>query len=135
MNDEIYPKKELFRRVEAFFADPARVMSTTLFAELCGYEKNTIDKAFKWKSIEVSEAMQIRVSKALQMIARGEVSVMKGAQGVRYLEYNKQPKPRLYRSYNLKVDDGKIGLDVGIKTRHNYEKPAFNDAMFNYRGK
>jgi len=69
------------------------------------------------------------MSRALMRLERGDVTVMRNRNRTKYLQYNRDPKPRMVRGYGLKLDGGKITLNLGVKNRADFSKPTFKEQM------
>ena len=77
----------------------------------------------------MSEESQVRMSRALQRLERGDVTVMRNRNRTKYLQYNTTPKPRVVRGYGLKLDGGKITLNIGLKNKADFSNRTFKEQM------
>jgi hypothetical protein len=77
----------------------------------------------------MSEESQVRMSRALERLERGDVTVMRNRNQTKYLQYNSTPKPRIVRGYGLQLDGGKISLKIGLKNKANFSNPTFKEQM------
>ena len=127
--EQVIPQRELKVMVKRFLADPNRGISIEMFAELAGLDTSTIRDVFIKEEFAVSEYVQRRVSKAYQAFVNGEVAVMQNRDGTRFLKYRDTPKPRFARTQRLKVVNGRIQLDVGVRSRHDYTLPTLDEQM------
>ena len=126
---DVIGKKELLVRMKRFLADRRRGVSVVLFAELCGVSDRMLVQTFKDERFPVSEQMQIRVSRALLAWERGDYEVVKGFGGVKYLVPRKVPKPAFRRFVGLKVEDGRIRIDCGVRRRADTSRVTFKEQM------
>jgi AraC-like DNA-binding protein len=125
----VMSQAEIRRRVQRLRDDPERPISFRLFSELVGVSEGTLKNVFILHTYQMSEIVQIRVSRALQRLEAGDVVVMKNRWGERKIEYLNQPKPRLRRSMGLTIRDGQIGLKIGIRNRGDYSEPTFRELI------
>lgn len=121
--------KELKVLMKRFLADKNRGISVELFADLAGVDHTYIEKVFIYEKVPLTEWMQIRVSKAYIAFTNGEVAVMANKDQTRYVEYRKQPKPRLARSTRIQVENGRIKLNIGIRNRLDYSTPDLDEQL------
>jgi hypothetical protein len=124
---KIMTKAEIYRQMERFWKDPDKTLSIPMFAELSGLSETLLKRVFYVKDMDMSEHTQIAVSRALERMTRGDVVMVYDRKKRRSLFYRQQPKPRLAKSVGLTVNDGKIGLKVGIKNKSDYSKPGFDE--------
>ena len=126
--ESIIPKDELKRIIKAFVKDTKRGVSVELFCTLCGIEKSSLYKIFIAETQPMTERTQIRVSKAYTSWKNGEVAIMT-ALGEKWLEYRKEPKPRMVRGFGLQVSPEGIKLKIGIKNRLDYSDYSFDEQL------
>jgi len=124
---KVMTKAEIYRQMERFWKDPDKTLSIKMFAELCGLSETLLKRVFYVKDMDMSEHTQISVSRALERMTRGDVVMVYDRKKRRSLFYRQQPKPRLAKSVGLTVNDGKIGLKVGMKNKSDYSKPGFDE--------
>lgn len=129
------PKAELYRRMDRFAADNKKALSWKFLGELAGVDAEHLRNIFLNKSVPLTEYVQIRVSRALERLAAGDVTVMQNRWRERYLQYNQTPKPRMVKANQLVLEDGKIGLKVGIKNRNDYSETTLQEQMGHARSK
>lgn len=96
-----------------------RPMSVSLFSELCGIKKRTLETIFNDGEM-LSEVNQIRLSKAINDIESGNVSVMVNRDRTKFIEYRKQPRVVMRRSFQIVNQSGQIGLKIGLKNKSDY---------------
>lgn len=125
---DIIPKKELMRIIKAFLEDKGRGIPINLFAELCGVDRRTLQYVFQEEKYPMTEMVQRRVSKGYDAWRNGEIAVME-RYGKKWIEWRKQPKPRMVRGYGLTVKNGEIKLDLGIKNRLDYSGYSLDDKL------
>ena len=127
--DHVIPRARLLAIMKRFIADENRGISIDLFCEVAGINKTTFLDAFKDESTLMSEYVQRRVSKAYLSWLAGDIAVMQNRDKTRFTQYRREPKPRLARCQRLKVVDGKIQLDIGIKNRADYSTPTLDEQL------
>ena len=127
--NEVLSKAEIYRRMERYLEEEDRIMSVKFLAELAGLSERLIFGIFVGGTHTMSEESQVRMSRALQRLERGDVTVMRNRNRTKYLQYNQQPKPRVVRGYGLKLDGGKITLNIGLKNRADFSKRTFKEQM------
>ena len=125
----ILSKTELKKQVKKYIADPERVLSIALFAELCGMSLLHFRDVFITDRSPVSENVQMRANKALEAVKNGEVRVMQRRNLSRYVEYRKVAQPNIQPSMGLKVTSEGIKLRVGMVNRHDYSQPDLDEAL------
>ena len=116
----VIPKKELHHIMKQFLNDHERGISVQLFAELCGLSDKTLQTIFMYDTAPLTEFVQRRVSKGYQSWLNGEVAVMQNMDKTRFVDYRRVPKPRFGRKYGLKVENGQIKMDLGVKNKADY---------------
>lgn len=120
--NNVIPKKELYRIMKRFIADPNRGISMALFSEVAGVGERNMLEIFVYEKNNCSEIIQRRVSKAYKQWVAGELAIMANRDKTRYVEYRKVPKPRLGRSYGLQVVGDEIKLKIGIRNKAEYSE-------------
>jgi hypothetical protein len=123
------PKRELHARMDRFLADKGRLISLAMFSDLAGISESQIRDVFRYKTSPMSATVQVAVSKALQEWEQGLVVVMQRKDGSRYLEYRAEARPRLRPHTGLRVVDGRLRLDVGVRNKSDYSKPSLKEQM------
>ena len=123
-----YSKAELMRIMEKFLADKQRGISQKLFAELAGIGFSTLRHVFITKKEPLSEYVQMRVSKAYDHVLNGRVKVM-SYMGKHYVEYRKEPEPRLRRHTQLTLTPDGFKIQTGIRLKHDYSTITLDEQM------
>lgn len=126
---EVISRIELLRIIKKFLEDKNRGISQELFAELAGMSKEHLLDVFIRGVYPLSERVQRRVSRAYQHFRDGEVAIMQNRDKTKFLEYRRQPKPRMARSMGLEVQNGVIKLQIGVKNRVDYEKRDIDEQL------
>jgi len=129
MVSNVLPKRELLRVIKRFIKDPNRGISIRLFAELCGVDKDHLLDVFFFRTHTLTEYMQIRVNKGYQSWQKGEVAVMQNRDKTRFVEYRREPKPRLARTTGLHLVNGEIRIKVGVSNRGDYSGQTLDEAL------
>lgn len=127
--NEVLSKAEIRRRMARFLEEGNRAMSMKFLGELAGLSERLIFGMFVGNTHAISEESQVRMSRALLRLERGDVTVMRNRNRTKYLQYNREPKPRVVRGYGLKLDGGKITLNVGLKNKANFSERTFREQM------
>ena len=127
--NEVLSKAEIYRRMERYLEEEDRIMSVKFLAELAGLSERLIFGIFVGGTHTMSEESQVRMSRALQRLERGDVTVMRNRNRTKYLQYNTTPKPRVVRGYGLKLDGGKITLNIGLKNKADFSNRTFKEQM------
>jgi len=122
-------KVDLMRIMKRFIADKNRGISLNLFAELCGIHKDSLQKIFIDEEYPMTEFMQMRISKGYEAWRRGSVAVMQNRDKTRFVEYRREPKPRLARSTGLHLVNGEIKIKVGVSNRGDYSGQTLDEAL------
>lgn len=125
----VIPRKELKRIIKQFIADENRGISIEMFCDLAGIARQNFYDLFVYDKYELSEYMQIRVSKAYKSWLNGDVAIMQNRDRSKFLEYRKQPKPMLKRNYGLKVVGGEIKMDIGVRNRADYSGYTLDEQL------
>ena len=127
--DSVMPKTELLTVVGRFLQDENRGISVNLFCELAGISEETLRQVFLRHAYPMSEQVQRRVSKAYKAWMAGEVAIMQARDTSKYVEYRRDPRPRYGRTQRLHVVNGKIQLDIGIRSKHDLYKNRIDDQL------
>ena len=130
----IYSKSELVQRLRRFLADPNRGISRLLFAEIAGVSEGFLRKNVENGQGDISPEYQIRLSRALQAWERGEIAVMQGPRGVRFVKWRETPRPRLARSWGLRATSEGFKLDLRVKNRADYGEETLLEQMEGQNG-
>lgn len=126
---QVYSKRELKERMRRFMADADRGISLLMFAEFAGVSVTTLQNYFVTEAREIDPTLQIRISRALQSWENGEVAVMIGPRGSRYLAHRKVPKPKLVRHFGLKATPEGFRLDMRVRNKADYSEPTLIEQM------
>ena len=129
MDPKIYPKGELYRMMDRFHKDPKRVISWHFLAEMTGLSEGHLKDVFVNKKHPLTEMIQIRVSYAMRRIEAGEVQIMQNHDRTRFIQYNKENKPKIVRSNGLRVQNGQIRLKFGLKNANDYSDETFDEQL------
>lgn len=129
MVSNVLPKRELLRIIKRFIEDQNRGISVRLFAELCGVDREHLVDVFQHRIRPLSEYIQIRVSKGYTSWLKGEIAVMQNRDKTRFVEYRREPKPRLARKTGLHLVDGQIKIKVGVINRGDYSGQTLDEAL------
>lgn len=123
------PKRELLAIIKRFVKDKNRGISVLLFAELCGVTKRRLLDVFFYRTDVMTEYMQVRVSKGYLAWKNGEVAVMQNRDNTRFVQYRREPKPRMARTTGLQMVNGEIKIKVGISNRADYSGLTLEDTI------
>ena len=123
---KVLSRAELLRIIPKFFADENRGISIRLFSDLCGIDESHLRKIFITKESPLSEHVQRRVDKAYKHVLAGEVAVMQDRKGHRFVEYRKEPKPRIT---SLELSNGSIKIKLGVKNRLDYSDYTLDEQL------
>ena len=129
MDPKIYPKGELYRMMDRFHKDPKRVISWHFLAEMTGLSEKHLKDVFVNKKHPLTEMIQIRVSYAMRRIEAGEVQIMQNHDRTRFIQYNKENKPKIVRSNGLRVQNGQIRLKLGLRNANDYSDETFDEQL------
>ena len=129
MDPKIYPKGELYRMMDRFHKDPKRVISWHFLAEMTGLSEGHLKDVFVNKKHPLTEMIQIRVSYAMRRIEAGEVQIMQNHDRTRFIQYNKENKPKIVRSNGLRVKNGQIRLKLGLRNANDYSDETFDEQL------
>ena len=129
MDPKIYPKGELYRMMDRFHKDPKRVISWHFLAEMTGLSEGHLKDVFVNKKHPLTEMIQIRVSYAMRRIEAGEVQIMQNHDRTRFIQYNKENKPKIVRSNGLRVQNGQIRIKLGLRNANDYSDETFDEQL------
>ena len=129
MDPKIYPKGELYRMMDRFHKDPKRVISWHFLSEMTGLSEGHLKDVFVNKKHPLTEMIQIRVSYAMRRIEAGEVQIMQNHDRTRFIQYNKENKPKIVRSNGLRVQNGQIRLKLGLRNANDYSDETFDEQL------
>jgi len=116
-------------RMNRFWDDRDRGIGMEMFSDFCGIPMTTLKRVFRKKDLEMSEQVQIWVSKALWEWEQGRVGVRRRVNGMKFWEYRREVRPPLKRSWGLQVVDGRIRMDVGVRNRADYSRPTLEEQL------
>jgi len=123
----VLSKQELYRRMSRYMTDPRKPISIAFFAELAGVSKSTIENVFLRRDTPMSAEVQVRVSRALQRLERGDVEVMVRRNRIRFLKYNETDKPVFRKTYRLELGPEGIKLGTGLRNRADYSHATLKE--------
>jgi hypothetical protein len=126
---EVLPKYEIHKRVNRLMADESSPWSWPMLGELCGYHWQHLRHVFIYKDTPMTDPLQIRMSKALGEIERGEVSIMRNKDNSRFVKYNKDPKLRVARGYQIELRGGQLAVKTGLVNRNDYSKVTLKEQL------
>lgn len=122
------PKNQLKKEIKRFLADKDRGISITLFGELCGISKTTLDDVFTHETEPLSEYIQRRVNKGYADWKAGKVRVMRLGRK-KWVEYRREPVQPLIKTSKLVLTNNGFKVEVGFVNRHDYSKPTLDEQM------
>jgi AraC-like DNA-binding protein len=122
-------KAELYRQMTRFSEDPNTPFSWQAIADLCGYDPSHLRKVFIYKDMPLTEELQVRLSRALDKIRRGDVTLMYNKDRTRFLKYNNEPKPRVARGYQINLVGGELKIKPGLVNRNDYSQPTLKEQL------
>ena len=128
-------KAELFRQMARFAKDPNRAVSWEFFAEMTGVSQEHLRDVFIYKKHPMTEMVQIRTSRALEKLKNGDVTVMQNRDRTRFLQYNKEPKPRVVRDNRIAFENGQFKLQIGLRNKSDYSHPDLNEQIGDRNGR
>jgi len=123
------PRSELRRIIKKFLKDKDRGISIALFADLAGISLSHLQDVFMNETEPLTEYVQRRVSKAYNEWKDGEVAIMQNRDTSKFVQYRKDPKPRMTRSTGLQVVNGEIKIKVGISNRYDYSDLTLDEQL------
>lgn len=126
---KIMPKAEIYRRMDRYHADPKKTVSMTYFAELAGLGLTTIKAVFIDKTMPMSEHTQIAVSRALERLARGDVTIVHYRDRSRKMIYNTIPKPKMVRGTRINLGPDGFKLEVGVRNKQDYSAKTLREKL------
>ena len=129
MEPRPFSKEELRKIIRRFAADKKRGISLEHFCEIAGVDLRDFRKAFLEDKLNISEAMQIRVSKAMRSYMRGDVVVYKHWDRTKTVEYRKESKPVFKKNLGFTVTKDGVRLNIGLVNRRDYTQPTFMEHL------
>lgn len=93
-----------------------------LFASAAGLNKYTILDVFVYGREPLTKNVQRRVSKAYQAWMNGEIAIMQNRDRTKFIEYRREPKPRIIPTTGLQMVNGQIRISVGMKNMDDYSR-------------
>ena len=124
MDHRPYSKEELRRIIKRFAADKRRGISLEHFAEIAGVDHRDFRKAFLEDKLNISEVMQLRVSKALRAFMRGDIVVWQNWDRTRSVDYRDKPKPAFKKNLGFVLTKQGVKLNIGLVNRRDYTQPT-----------
>ena len=124
MDHRPYSKEELRRIIKRFAADKRRGISLEHFCEVAGVDLRDFRKAFLEETLNISEAMQIRVSKAMKSWERGDIVIYQHWDRTESVEYRSKSKPVFKKTLGFEVTKNGVRLNIGLVNRRDYTQPT-----------
>ena len=124
MEHRPYSKEALKRIIRRFAADKRRGISIEHFAEIAGVDHRDFRKAFLEDKLNISEAMQIRVSRAYKAYERGDIVVWQHWDKTRSVDYRDKPKPVFRKNLGFTLTRNGVKLNIGLVNRRDYTQPT-----------
>ena len=126
---KVRTKAELRRIIGKFLRDPNRGISINLFADVCGVNEAHMRDVFIYETENMGEYLQRRVSKGYDAWIRGEVAIMQNKDRTKFVEFRREPKPRMARTTGLQVINGEIKIRVGISNMNDYTNQTLDEQL------
>ena len=124
MEHRPYSKEALKKIIKRFAADKRRGISIEHFAEIAGVDHRDFRKAFLEDKLNISEAMQIRVSRAYKAYERGDIVVWQNWDRTRTVDYRDKPKPVFRKNLGIMLTRDGVKLNIGLINRGDYTQPT-----------
>ena len=86
--------------------------------------RNMLEKLY-----ELGMAGSETAIKAYLAYTRGEVAVMQNRDTSKFVEYRREPKPRMARTQRLEFVNGQFKVSVGIRNRNDYSHPSLDEQL------
>lgn len=125
----VLSKRELLRQVRRFLKDKDRGISRSLFADLCGIHKSTLDDVFLYQAIPLTEYIQRRVDKGFKAWKNGEVAIMQNRDTSRFVQYRRDAKPRMGRTMGLQLINNEIKIKLGVSNKADYSQERLDEQL------
>lgn len=122
-------KAEMYRQMDRFADDPNSPFSWQSFAELSGVSASHLRRVFVYRDAPLTEEVQVRVSRALDRLKAGEVTVMYNKDKTRFVKYHPEPKPRVSRGYKIALIDGRLQVKTGLVNRNDYSQTTLKEQL------
>lgn len=122
-------KHELYRQMSRYADDANTPFSWASFSELCGVSASHLRKIFVYRDSPLTEDVQVRVSRALEKMKAGDVTVMYNKDKSRFIKHNPEPKPRIARGYQIKLIDGQLKVQPGLVNRNDYSQITLKEQL------
>ena len=129
MEHRPFSKENLRKIIKRFAADKKRGISLEHFCEIAGVDLRDFRKAFLEDKLNISEVMQIRVSKAMHSYMRGDIVVYQHWDRTKTVEYRKESKPVFKKNLGFTITKEGVKLDIGLVNRRDYTKPNFMERL------
>ena len=126
---DFLPKAEIHERVRALRATNYQVIPLYLFCELAEMHLRSFQNVFMYKTREMTNNEQKRLSRAFNLLENGEVRAIKYPYKVRgELQFSKEPKQRLGRGLSLAYKEGEgFKLNAGIYNKQSFRRTPLLD--------
>lgn len=123
------PKKELLRVIKRFLEDKDRGISVALFAELAGLSAGHLHEVFLYENQPLTEMVQRRVTNAYNAWKNGFVAIMKNRDNSKFVDYRREAKPEIVKSYGIAFSNSGIKLNIGMKNRRDYDFETIDEQL------
>jgi hypothetical protein len=123
MPTKAHTKVELIALMRRFIRNKDRGISIKLFCQVAGLDKFHFLDIFWYRTVPLTEKMQIRVSKAYEAWRDGKLAIMQNRNRTKYVDYRETPKPRVLPTTQLQMINGQIKIKVGMRNIDDYSQP------------
>ena len=123
MPTKAYTKAELMTLIRRFVRNQDRGISIKLFCETAGLNKAHFMDIFWYRTVPLTEKMQIRVSKTYDAWRDGKLAIMQNRNRTKFVDYRQTPQPRILPTTQLQMINGQIKIKVGMKNIDDYSQP------------
>ena len=122
-------KAELYRQMARYADDANTPFSWASFAELSGVSASHLRRIFVYKDSPLTEEVQVRVSRAIERMRNGDVTVMYNKDKSRFVKFNPEPKPRVARGYQIKLIGGELRVQPGLVNKNDYSQITLKEQL------
>lgn len=123
MSHKAYTKRELMTLIRRFIRNKDRGISIALFSDAAGLNKSHFMDIFWYRTMPLTEKMQLRVSRAYDAWKDGKIAIMQNRDTSKFVTFRENPQPRILPSANLQMINGQIKIRVGMRNIDDYSQP------------
>ena len=123
------PKQEIKEWMARFWADKSRGIAVLPLCDFLNISTTNFWDTVLRSKAPMSNTMQATMSKFIHEWETGRIETVPNRYGGMKLQYRRVAKPELAPSMGLRVVDGQIRLNMGLRNRRVYAGPTLKEQL------